>query len=246
MKRFTVVLAMAIVAVTLLYALPSNAQVSDKPVINGTWGHLKQIYRGNQPVPYSAERDSTATSERSQMARPGAGTLAIVGGVYLTWPFGTSKSEWIGWTGDKTSGGNIPNYCGDPRYTINSHTLGDYYARDLRRYDGNQAHQPIYASTGGYVLVAGINGCYGYSVIIWDPTRNIEIRYSHLSSVNPYVGPNMSIRQGALIGYVGGTGCNGIESFSPHLHMVVYKNLTYPTVGQICSGTYYACPFYFY
>lgn len=44
-----------------------------------------------------------------------------------------------------------------------------------------------------------------------------------------------------------GTGCDGIESFTPHPHMVVYKNLPYLKIGQIYTrypGTYYACPFY--
>ncbi len=232
-------------AVTFITAMLSSAASAqtDQPVVHQTsWGAIKAIYRGNTPLPYTTER---VQETAAQIRKPTVTPMALNGSVYLAWPFATAKGEWAGWTGDKTSGGNIPNYCGDKRYTINSHTLGDNYARDLSRYDHNQAHQPIYASVGGYVLLAGIDGCYGYTVIIWDPTRHIEVRYSHLSSVNPWVGPNMSIRQGALIGYVGGTTCSGIENTTPHLHMVVYKNLVFPRIGQICSGASYACPFYF-
>lgn len=263
MRRYTLLFALALVAgitqfslpstvkadtalssLTLTLAVEAQADGTAQPTVRqSSWGALKAIYRGDRDdTSNNATQDSTSATG---LVKPGADMNVLSGGVTVAWPFGTPKTDWRGWTGDKTSGGSIPNYCGDRNTTINSHSLGDYYARDLYRNDGQQAHQPIYASTGGYVLLAGKNGCYGYTVIIWDPTRGLEFRYSHLSSVNPYVGPNMSIRQGALIGWVGGTGCGGVESFTAHLHMVVYKNLPYLKIGQICSGSAYACPFYF-
>ena len=74
---------------------------------------------------------------------------------------------------------------------------------------------PVYAADGGTVTYAAWSPyCYGNLVVI-NHGNGSETLYAHLSSFNAYYGKN--VRQGALIGYSGNTGC----STGPHLHFEI-------------------------
>lgn len=195
-----------------------------------THGQLRRIY--GDVISGLPTRDHTA----SPQSYPNQS-------ITIRWPFGSQPmSLWNGTTGDRTAGGSIPNYCGDQRQQISSHSLGDYYARDLSRKDGNTAYQAIYAGRGGYIIKAGPDGCYGNSVLLWVPGENVLLRYSHMLGFPAMIGSRMSIPEGTLIGWIGRSGCG---SFAYHLHLVAYKGLPYMSSGQICSGSRYACKIYF-
>ena len=70
---------------------------------------------------------------------------------------------------------------------------------------------PIHATAGGTVTVAGWTGGYGKLVEI-DHGNGLATRYGHLSEIDVEVG--QTVRAGAVIGKLGSTG----RSTRPHLH----------------------------
>jgi murein DD-endopeptidase MepM/ murein hydrolase activator NlpD len=70
---------------------------------------------------------------------------------------------------------------------------------------------PIHATAGGTVTVAGWTGGYGKLVEI-DHGNGLATRYGHLSEIDVEVG--QTVRAGAVIGKLGSTG----RSTGPHLH----------------------------
>ena len=90
---------------------------------------------------------------------------------------------------------------------------------------GCQYGDPVWASDGGVVTIAGVNGGYGNCVMIDHGYVNGDYYYTlygHLSSIAVSVGQTVS--QGQVIGYVGSTGV----STGPHLHFEI-RNSSGPT-----------------
>ncbi len=99
------------------------------------------------------------------------------------------------------------------------------------------------AAAPGHVIFAGRNAAgksfdrYGNQVVVQvvdengDPTE-FAYRYAHLNSIAVEV--DDYVHFGSEIGTVGGTGEKD-DSFSPHLHSVLYKAI-YETSGSIRSG----------
>ena len=81
---------------------------------------------------------------------------------------------------------------------------------DLRQDQG----EPVHATAGGVVSVAGPSGGYGNMVEI-DHGGGLATRYGHLSQID--VAPGQPVAPGAVIGRVGSTG----RSTGPHLHYEV-------------------------
>ncbi len=238
-KKWLYSLAVLCAAATII--LPSLALADDPapPVVTkSSWGRIKVLYRGT---------DSTSTAQgQFSIREPGAETYTLTNqATGILWPFGywEDPANWNGVGGTRTGGG-YGTYCGSYRST---HSGADYYSRDLSKKNTWNNGRPVYAGRSGYVIRAKSTDCYGNSVVIWVPGENIQIRYSHLSRIN--IGENMSIRQGALIGWIGNDGCG---SFSPHLHLTVYKGIPlnvngWPSrVGYLCMSDSYACQVYFY
>ncbi len=79
---------------------------------------------------------------------------------------------------------------------------------------GCQFGDSIWASDGGTVCIAGVNGGYGNCVMI-DHGNGYYTLYGHMSSIA--VSVNQTVSQGQIIGYVGSTG----YSTGPHLHFEI-------------------------
>ena len=90
---------------------------------------------------------------------------------------------------------------------------------------GCQYGDAVWASDGGTVVIAGVNGGYGNCVMIdhgYVNGDNYYTLYGHLSSIGVSVG--QSVSQGQYIGAVGSTGV----STGPHLHFEI-RNSSGPT-----------------
>ncbi|MBR0208063.1 MAG: peptidoglycan DD-metalloendopeptidase family protein [Oscillospiraceae bacterium] len=90
---------------------------------------------------------------------------------------------------------------------------------------GCQYGDAVWASDGGTVILAGVNGGYGNCIIIDHGYVNgdtYSTLYGHLSSIGVSVGQTVS--QGQYIGAVGSTG----NSTGPHLHFEI-RNSSGPT-----------------
>ena len=98
---------------------------------------------------------------------------------------------------------------------------------------GCQYGDTVWASDGGTVVIAGVNGGYGNCVMIQH--SNYYTLYGHLSSIACSVG--QSVSQGQTIGYVGSTG----NSTGPHLHFEIRDgNKNCLDFGSWFSGLSYA------
>ena len=71
--------------------------------------------------------------------------------------------------------------------------------------------EPVHATAGGIVQIAGRDGGYGKMVEI-DHGNGFSTRYGHLSEIDVKVG--QEVRLGAIVGRIGSTG----RSTGPHLH----------------------------
>ncbi len=90
---------------------------------------------------------------------------------------------------------------------------------------GCQYGDSVWASDGGTVILAGVNGGYGNCIMIdhgYVNGDNYYTLYGHLSSIGVSVGQTVS--QGQYIGAVGSTGV----STGPHLHFEI-RNSSGPT-----------------
>jgi len=76
---------------------------------------------------------------------------------------------------------------------------------------GGEWNQPIFAAKEGTVILAGVNGGYGNTIII-DQGDGLASLYAHQNSFAVDVGDN--VETGEIIGKVGSTGL----STGPHLH----------------------------
>lgn len=76
---------------------------------------------------------------------------------------------------------------------------------------------PIYAAKGGTVILAGVKGGYGNTIMI-DHGGGFVTLYAHQSRLGAKVGDRVDA--GEVIGYIGSTG----QSTAPHLHFEVRIN----------------------
>lgn len=88
-------------------------------------------------------------------------------------------------------------------------------AVDLRAPKGT----PIYAAASGTVIKAGIDGDYGYAILI-DHGNGLQTRYAHESAI--YVSVGQAVSAGQEIGAVGKTG----NASGNHLHFEILINGT--------------------
>ena len=98
---------------------------------------------------------------------------------------------------------------------------------------GCQYGDSIWASDGGTVCIAGVNGGYGNCVMI-DHGNGYYTLYGHMSSIACSV--NQTVSQGQVIGYVGSTG----YSTGPHLHFEIRSGTTCLEFNNWFSGLTFA------
>ena len=98
---------------------------------------------------------------------------------------------------------------------------------------GCQYGDSIWASDGGTVCIAGVNGGYGNCVMI-DHGNGYYTLYGHMSSIT--VSVNQTVSQGQVIGYVGSTG----YSTGPHLHFEIRSGTTCLEFNNWFSGLTFA------
>lgn len=82
--------------------------------------------------------------------------------------------------------------------------------------------EPIPAIGPGYVQQSGLNGAFGYSVIIHHGTMDgydWKSLYAHMPSAAPRPGVGDTISKGDIIGQVNNTG----SSFGSHLHLEIHR-----------------------
>ena len=98
---------------------------------------------------------------------------------------------------------------------------------------GCQYGDSIWASDGGTVCIAGVNGGYGNCVMI-DHGNGYYTLYGHMSSIACSV--NQTVAQGQVIGYVGSTG----YSTGPHLHFEIRSGSSCLDFASWFSGLTYS------
>jgi murein DD-endopeptidase MepM/ murein hydrolase activator NlpD len=76
---------------------------------------------------------------------------------------------------------------------------------------------PVPAAAGGRVVFSGVNGGYGNTVVVEQPSGQ-QMRYAHLSAQTVQVGDE--VESGQVIGRVGDTG----RATGAHLHFEVLEN----------------------
>lgn len=91
------------------------------------------------------------------------------------------------------------------------HPILGYYRMHSGLDIGGAHGQPIWATTDGTVIVAGVQGGYGNTVVL-DHGDGLSSLYAHQTRFNVRVGDE--VKRGDVIGYVGSTGM----STGPHLH----------------------------
>ena len=134
---------------------------------------------------------------------------------------------------------------------IGLHTGDDGQAQDWARPSSSQTlGSTAFSAINGVVVKAGHSACYGNTVIVFDASTGIAIRYAHLLSIS--VAWQQQVKAGIdVIGKVGNSGSGeGCGSWRPHLHISVYKsfnpNAPRPTAPNLQdSSSPYAAAFIF-
>lgn len=98
------------------------------------------------------------------------------------------------------------------------HTQRYHYGIDIGASNGAK----VKAAESGKVINAGIYSAYGYCVIIKHSNGQCSL-YGHMQR-NLKVKNGAKVKKGTLLGYVGGTGQNGVKRYAPHLHFGIYKS----------------------
>lgn len=86
------------------------------------------------------------------------------------------------------------------------------------------AGDPIHAIAAGKIVLARLNGAYGYNVII-DHGGGVSSSYGHMveGSIPANLTPGTQVSAGQVIGEVGNTG----RSYGAHLHLEIYLDGKY-------------------
>lgn len=198
----------------------------------------------SETQPLELTGDTNATQVDVESIEPGSYKRGAY--ISIAWPMGPGEapSDWTGDTGHRTSGAS-GSYCGGTRSW--THSGADYYARDLNQSGWDDYKKKVYAGFHGRVVRARDMGDgYGKTVVIYDASRHVAIRYSHLYSIAVSKGQWVNIRQ-----YIGRLGNSG-NSTGPHLHLCAYENIDhfdddgYPVIPNLCDSEYYCCAVYFF
>ncbi len=165
----------------------------------------------------------------------------------VAWPLGPENpNNWTGWQESRTSGAS-GSFCGGTRSW--THSGADYMARDLNKSGWSDYGKNVYAGINGRVVQAispnEWNHGYGGTVVVYDHSRRVALRFSHLSEVA--VSHNQIVTFRTRIGKVGNSG----NSTGPHLHPAAYENIDNfngndPVIPTLCDSEWYTCGTYFY
>lgn len=176
-------------------------------------------------------------------AQPDEAFYMMGASMNIAWPFGPNEhpDAWSGDEGSRTSGLS-GSFCNGTRSS--THAGADYYARDLSLRNGDDYGKPIYAGlTGKVIRAADVGDGYGLTVVIYDASRRVAVRYSHLSSVGVSRGQWVNIRQ-----FIGRVGCSG-KCTGAHLHLTGYENINdnngNPIIPFLCDSDYFVIALYF-
>ncbi len=128
---------------------------------------------------------------------------------------GTSTISWVfdstGW--QQTFGSSL-------------HTGDDDYAQDWSRSSGQTAGQNAYAAISGVVAKSYFSSStYGNTVVVYDSEHGFAVRYAHLQARSVTEGQTVDAGT-TIIGQVGNSGSTPDNPFNPHLHIVLYRNVT--------------------
>lgn len=153
-----------------------------------------------------APDDDYLDSQSPAVTQPTGIVLSNSGTSTISWVFDTS-----GW--QQTTGSTL-------------HTGDDDYAQDWSRGTGQTAGQNAYAAISGVVAKSYLSSStYGNTVVIYDTEHGFAVRYAHLQARN--VSEGQTVEAGTtLIGQVGNSGSTPDNPFNPHLHIVLYRNVT--------------------
>ena len=234
MKSFTLLLAMAIVAITTLYPftkavqagtlLPTltllqtapmaqtdaPADVTNQPVVRSTWGQIKALYRG------TTDR-AVETTPETQIQKPGVRPAYVTPPQCYAWKF---------------------PFCGSwqlsCKYGCFLHTGQDNYAIDWNLPGTSDLWQPVLAPASGWQVWGGRYGAYGNSVVV-STGNSTYYRIAHMIQLRwPY--QTRYVYQGQTIGWCGGTGVTDTQ-YPPHIHFSVRYPATYAGGGRISGSS---------
>ncbi|MEK7637603.1 MAG: M23 family metallopeptidase [Patescibacteria group bacterium] len=233
MRRFILLLAMAITAITALYPFTSTVQadtllptltllqtvplaqtdtpadVTAKPAVRSTWGAIKALYRAETAIEQSPTQ--------STVQKPGAGTMAAAPSWCWNWKFPFCGSWQIS--------------C---KYGCFLHTGQDQYAIDWNLPGNSDLWQPVFAPASGWQVWSGRYGAYGNSVVVYTG-NSTYYRLAHMVQLRwPY--QTRYVYQGQTIGWCGGTGVTDTQ-YPPHIHFSVHYPATYAGSGKISGSS---------
>ena len=98
------------------------------------------------------------------------------------------------------------------------HTQKYHYGIDI----GAAGGSAVKASAPGTVICAGLYQGYGYCVQIKHSDGKVTL-YGHMRN-SLKVKKGETVKQGQVVGYVGGTGSGGKKVYAEHLHFGIYKS----------------------
>lgn len=101
-----------------------------------------------------------------------------------------------------------------------AHRGDDVFAQDWRRKPGGEtAGQAVCAAVSGVVAYTGQHEGFGLTAVLWEPERQLAVRYAHLDQIA--VAPGQSVIAGVSI--IGRVGSSGLRHPSmAHIHVAVY------------------------
>ena len=130
--------------------------------------------------------------------------------------FSSLTGNMIGYT--QSTGLFNEDYVGVPSYYRTKHYFY-HEGLDLRGPQSRDIHSLVF----GQVLAYGIYNNYGKSILIKRTSRKRGVYLiAHLSKYSDFIKKGVMITPGDIVGQCGGTGANGENSWTPHLHITYY------------------------
>lgn len=214
-------------------AVSDNTQQQLQTVLNHNWS--KQSENMTQSAPQFVNAQNQNTSNTSQ-STPFSGNATATSNNTNASFSGNSSSGSVGMGPGKTisvseaallgAEAGAAGKGGIVRPTQSNVVTSPFGPRNVPK--GSKYHkgidlrarmgQPIFAMKDG--TVGHVGGRYG--IVAVDHGDGLISRYLHLSKYN--VKPGQPIKAGDTVGYAGGTGPDGINTYTPHLHLDVIKN----------------------